>query len=158
MSPTLPDSRPVPRWVHIWSIATVVAATSLLALGSLVTSYRVGMADPLWPTEPWYLFFIDWREPSAGFLIEHIHRLAGFVVGAFVSVLAVGLWLTEPRRGLKWVGLWMNRVIVGWAGCLGTCGECWAGYRGLEVNSTETAVEGCLADGGLSELGEEKLG
>jgi len=60
--------------------------------------------------------------------------------------------------GLKWVGLWMNRVIVGWAGCLGTCGECWAGYRGLEVNSTETAVEGCLADGGLSELGEEKLG
>jgi len=60
--------------------------------------------------------------------------------------------------GVKLVGRWMNRVIVGWAGCGGTCGECWAGYRGLEVNSTETAVGGCLADGGLSELGEEKLG
>src|SRR5947209_8825556 len=63
------------------------------------------MADPVWPTAPWYLFFISWREPSPGFLIEHSHRLAGYVVGCCVIVLAAGLWRTAPTRGLRWLGV-----------------------------------------------------
>ena len=29
-------------------------------------------------------------------MIEHTHRVAGFVVGAAVALLAILLWLTEP--------------------------------------------------------------
>ncbi|HEY8503801.1 MAG TPA: hypothetical protein VIL46_04420 [Gemmataceae bacterium] len=90
--------RPVPRWVHAWAVLTVAVAACLLLLGGLVTTFRVGMADPVWPTEPWYLFFISWREPSSGFLIEHTHRLAGFTVGGLMSVLALAVWWGEPGR------------------------------------------------------------
>ncbi len=97
--------RLTPRWVHIWAIMTVAVTSVLLVLGAVVTTFRVGMADPIWPTEPWYLFLIDWQEPSRGFLIEHVHRLAGFAVGAITIVLALGLWWTEPRRSVRWLGL-----------------------------------------------------
>ncbi len=97
--------RPVPRWLHVWAILTAVATTPLLVLGGLVTTSRVGMADPIWPTAPWYLFFIDWQEPSRGFLIEHTHRLAGFTVGALMAVLALGLWSTDRVRWSRWLGL-----------------------------------------------------
>jgi heme A synthase len=95
----LPTYRPVPRWLHLWAILTVAATTCLLAIGALVTTFRVGMTDPIWPTTPWYLFFINWEEPRRGFLVEHIHRLAGWTVGLLVIVLAVGLWTTPRTRG-----------------------------------------------------------
>jgi heme a synthase len=76
----------------------------LLVLGGFVTTFHVGMADPVWPTEPWYLFGISWSEPSAGFLIEHTHRLFGFLVGGFASVLALGIWWTDPKRSTRWLG------------------------------------------------------
>src|SRR5205085_9867427 len=94
-----------PRWLRLWAAGTLAALFALLALGAVVTSFRVGMADPVWPTEPWRLLLIDWQEPSRGFLIEHTHRLAGFVVGAAVAVLALGLWWTEPRPGFRSAGL-----------------------------------------------------
>jgi len=91
-------------WPHRWAVLTVCATLALLALGSIVTTFRVGMADPVWPTSPWYLFGISWQEPSAGFLIEHTHRLAGYIVGCCIIVLTVLLWLQETRRWLKWLG------------------------------------------------------
>jgi cytochrome c oxidase assembly protein subunit 15 len=77
----------------------------LLLLGAIVTTFRVGMADPIWPTLPWHLLIVSWEEPRPGFLIEHGHRLAGYVVGCCVIVLAVGLWRSDKRRGLKWLGM-----------------------------------------------------
>lgn len=90
--------------LHRWAVLTAAATFGLLALGSVVTSFRVGMADPVWPTRPWHLLLISWEEPSRGFLIEHVHRLAGFVVGAIVSVLTLWLWLTEPKKALRYAG------------------------------------------------------
>jgi heme A synthase len=101
----VPLTRPVPRWLHAWAVLTVASTFVLLALGSVVTTFRVGMADPVWPTAPWYLFFIDWSEPSRGFLIEHSHRLAGYVVGCCVIVLAGGLWVKAPTPGLRRLGV-----------------------------------------------------
>ena len=72
-----PDTRPVPRWVRVWAILTLVAAVVLLVLGGFVTSFRVGMADPVWPTEPWYLARAT-TEFDLGYLVEHTHRIAGF--------------------------------------------------------------------------------
>jgi len=93
-----------PRWLHRWAMLTVCATFVLLLLGAVVTTFRVGMADPIWPTCPWHLLLVSWEEPSAGFVIEHSHRLAGYVVGCCVIVLVGGLWLAEPRPWLRWLG------------------------------------------------------
>jgi heme A synthase len=105
MSSNLVEIRFAPRWLHAWSVLTVAATVGLLALGAVVTTFRVGMADPVWPTTPWHLAFIDWSEPSRGFLIEHSHRLAGYIVGCCVIVLTVGLLVSAQRRWLKWLGI-----------------------------------------------------
>ena len=105
MSEDFQTVRPAPRWLHIWAIITVIATAVLLALGGLVTTLRVGMADPIWPTTPWYLFAESWVEPKPGFLIEHGHRLAGWIVGMLSIVLAAGLWLKAATFGVKTLGL-----------------------------------------------------
>jgi heme A synthase len=90
--------QPVPRWLHAWAVLTALVAAAAVTMGAVVTTFRVGMADPVWPTAPWYLFFISWQEPSPGFLIEHTHRLAAYGAGFCVIVLAVGLWLAGSHR------------------------------------------------------------
>jgi heme A synthase len=95
--------RPVPRWVRVAAAVTLVLAFGLLALGGFVTSFRAGMADPVWPTEPWYLF--DNYQDSRAYLIEHVHRIAGWTVGLAVTVLALGTWWYEPDATLRRTGL-----------------------------------------------------
>jgi len=95
--------RPVPRWLHVWAVLAVVATFLLLAVGQMVTSFRAGMADPIWPTEPWYLasnFKLD-----LGYLIEHSHRIIGFSVGLIVAGLAFGLLLGERCSATKWASI-----------------------------------------------------
>src|SRR5438105_6111887 len=101
--PVTPD-RPVPRWLHASAVLTAAVTLVLLVLGQLVTSFRAGMADPIWPTEPWYLFVDGWKEPKGGYLIEHAHRIAGWTVGIVVSVLAVVLWCTDRCKTCRWIG------------------------------------------------------
>jgi cytochrome c oxidase assembly protein subunit 15 len=86
------------------ALLTVCATFVLLLLGAVVTTFRFGMADPIWPTYPWHLLIISWQEPRPGFLIEHSHRLAGYLVGCCTIALAVALWLREPRRWVCWLG------------------------------------------------------
>jgi cytochrome c oxidase assembly protein subunit 15 len=76
----------------------------LLALGATVTTHHAGMADPLWPTYPWHLLLVSWTEPRPGFLVEHTHRLVGYVVGCGGIALMATLWLMEPRRWVRWLG------------------------------------------------------
>src|SRR5215467_9241108 len=100
-------------WLHRWAVLTACATFVLLLLGAVVTTFRVGMADPVWPTYPWHLLLISYDEPSAGFLIEHTHRLAGYIVGCCVIVLALlvtAAEVTRPRPrgwmiGLGWLVL-----------------------------------------------------
>jgi heme A synthase len=103
MTDTTEPTRPVPFWVHAWSVLSLVATLTLLALGQMVTSFRAGMADPIWPTEPWYLF--ENYKLDFGYLIEHTHRIMGFGVGALVAVLTLGIWWSDPRPAARWVGL-----------------------------------------------------
>lgn len=104
-------SRIVPRWLHVWGVVTLVATFFLLAVGQLVTSFAAGMADPLWPTEPWYVFHTatpDEKERfrnDSKYFLEHSHRVFAFGVGGLVIVLALGLWWTEPRKVARWVAL-----------------------------------------------------
>jgi heme A synthase len=105
------------RFARILSLITFAATLGLLVLGAVVTSFRVGMADPIWPTEPWRLALIDWREPDPGFIVEHVHRLAGFSVGALMSALALSIWFSESDRKIRWLGLASLAgllVVFGW--------------------------------------------
>src|SRR5713226_1325162 len=94
-----------PRWLHRWAVLTVCATFILLLLGAVVTTFRVGMADPIWPTYPWHLLLVSWEEPKPGFLIEHTHRLAGYIVGCCVIGLAVGLWRFDCRPTVRRLGV-----------------------------------------------------
>jgi heme a synthase len=128
------------RWLHRWSVLTVCATFVLLFLGSVVTTFKVGMVDPVWPTTPWHLLFISWDEPNPGFLIEHGHRLAGYIVGCCVIVLAVGLWRFDPRA-------WVRRL--GWLALLGVSAQGVLGGMRVKLNAlmgTDLAlIHGCFA-------------
>src|SRR4051812_48343172 len=96
---------PSPRLLRLWAAGTLALLFVLLTIGAFVTSLQAGMADTDWPTRPWHLAGVNWQDSGFGYLVEHSHRLAGFVVGGAVSLLALGLWWTEPRRAGRWAGL-----------------------------------------------------
>jgi heme A synthase len=98
----LPVDRSVPRWLHVLSIATVAVAAILLILGELVTTLRAGMVDPDWPTRPWHLALDAHEKWTLGYLVEHTHRVFGYLVGTLAALLALGAWLTEPRKAIRW--------------------------------------------------------
>jgi heme A synthase len=108
MSSTQPhaEKQVAPRWLHAWAVLTVCAMLPLLFLGAEVTSNQVGMVDPVGFREPWHLFVI-WERAfrELGILIEHSHRLVGFVVGTCMIVLTSALWRREPRRWVRWLGI-----------------------------------------------------
>jgi heme A synthase len=122
--------RPVPRWVRAWGVATVLVAAAVVVLGGLVTSFRVGMSDPVWPTEPWFLAangHVWAEEPARGFLIEHTHRLVAWTIGVLATVLAFGAWAAEPNKRLRWYGLAALAVLL--VAYLGLHGEMGAAMR-----------------------------
>jgi cytochrome c oxidase assembly protein subunit 15 len=100
------ESLRTPRWLHAWAVLTVCATVPLLFLGAEVTTKQVGMVDPVGFREPWHLAYnLERAFRELGYLIEHSHRLLGFMVGACAIVLALGLWLREPRRWVRWLGV-----------------------------------------------------
>lgn len=127
--------------------ATVVAAGVLLTLGWLVTSFRAGMADPVWPTEPWFLVVNGrvWQESKAGFLLEHTHRLAGFTVGGLTTLLAVAAWFTDRRPATRWAGLFLTVMLVAWYGQFHReMGAAWAARQAGGVAASWPATSGLL--------------
>jgi len=85
----------------------VVTCTVLLILaGSLVTSHDAGLSVPDWPTTyGWNMFTFPPRMWVANIFYEHGHRLIASGVGFLTIVLAVWLWMKEPRRWLRWFGV-----------------------------------------------------
>jgi len=99
------ERRPVPRWLHVWAVAVVPVAAVLLLLGETVSTLRAGMVDPDWPTRPWHLALESRERWTAGYLVEHTHRVLGFLVGGLATILAVGAWCYESRKRLRWATL-----------------------------------------------------
>jgi heme A synthase len=92
--------------LHAWAVLTVCATVVLLGLGSAVTTFNAGMADPVWPTSPTALAQASAEQmKDVRWVIEHSHRLAGYIVGCCTIVLAVWLWVRAPQRGLRWLGI-----------------------------------------------------
>jgi len=99
---------PIAGYVRVLAILTLLATIVLLTLGALTSSFRAGMADPVWPTEPWFLIVNGHKynlEEHRGFLLEHTHRAAGFTVGALASILAIAAWWSGPKKLERGYGL-----------------------------------------------------
>jgi cytochrome c oxidase assembly protein subunit 15 len=92
--------------LHRFSTFVVGCTVVLVLAGSLVTSTDSGLAVPDWPTtygENMFLF-----SPSkwvGGIFYEHGHRLIASSVGFLTIVLAAWLWIADPRRWMKRLGL-----------------------------------------------------
>jgi cytochrome c oxidase assembly protein subunit 15 len=85
----------------------VAGCTVLLLLaGSLVTSTGSGLSVPDWPTTyGWNLFTFPPSKWVGGIFYEHGHRLVASTVGFLTIILAAWLWVQEPRRWMKWLGV-----------------------------------------------------
>ena len=70
-----------------------------------MTTYRVGLAVPDWPTTFGINMFLYnfWNAPF-GVRVEHTHRLYGAAVGLATIVLAGWLSCFERRRWMKALG------------------------------------------------------
>ena len=115
-------------------IAWVAAATTvpLLFTGGQVTTYRVGMAVPDWPTTFGInLFLFNMWNASWGVFIEHRHRLFGSALGFLSIILAVWFLAADRRIWVKTLGV-VALLVVCLQGLLG-------GGR-VRLNSTTIAM------------------
>lgn len=101
----MPSSRVLPvsfPWTARLGWLSAACVPVLILLGTLITTYRVGMVDPIWPTEPWFLLGVNWEEPKPGYFIEHIHRVFGYLAGLFILATAGVAWYTRPGAN-RWI-------------------------------------------------------
>jgi cytochrome c oxidase assembly protein subunit 15 len=92
--------------LHRFSKVVVAATILLLLAGSLVTSTGSGLSVPDWPTTyGWNMFTFPPSKWVGGIFYEHGHRLIASTVGFLTIVLAAWLWIVEPRRWMKWLGV-----------------------------------------------------
>lgn len=86
--------------LRAYIVVVAVATFFLLIAGALVTSNDAGLSVPDWPTS-----FGSFRMPRmvGGVLYEHGHRMFAAMVGLLTVIMAVWVWLKDPRRWMKWL-------------------------------------------------------
>jgi cytochrome c oxidase assembly protein subunit 15 len=104
------------RWngiVHVVAILAAVLTLPLLYVGGSVTTYRVGLAVPDWPTTfDENMFLYNFWEAPFGVRLEHAHRLYGAAVGLATLVLAGSFVAFERRRWLKDLGVFALAAVI----------------------------------------------
>jgi heme a synthase len=134
VSSTAAPYRRGPFWIALFA---TVFTLPLLFVGGSVTTYRVGLAVPDWPTTFGdNMFVYDFWNAPFGVRIEHAHRLYGAAVGAATLILAGWLLAFERRTWVKGLGV-LAVVAVVVQGVLG-------GTRVTEVSTVLAAVHGCM--------------
>ncbi|WP_233578839.1 COX15/CtaA family protein [Tautonia sociabilis] len=104
--------RPGPHRVALLASAVT---WPLLFVGGLVTTYRVGMAVPDWPTTFGINMFVYkfWTAPW-GVYVEHSHRLLGTLSG--LGCIALAFWFTATAGWRAWrsaIGAVLAAVALG---------------------------------------------
>ena len=93
-------------WLHRFAKLVATSTFVLIFIGGLVTSTGSGLAVPDWPnTYGQFMFSFPLSKMVGGILYEHGHRMIASIVGFLTVVLAVWLWMKEPRRWVKWFGV-----------------------------------------------------
>lgn len=98
--------------VHRFAVATCFVALLPIAIGTLVTTLRAGMAFADWPTSDGhnmllYPWLNDLRHTDR--FTEHGHRLAGMLIGLTSIALVAVTFLREQRR---WVRLYSVAILI----------------------------------------------
>jgi heme a synthase len=102
-----------------FAVLTAFVTLLLLWMGGLVTSHEAGMAVPDWPTTYGYnMFFFPFSRWVGPIFYEHSHRLIASAVGFMTIILAVWLWVKDPRAWVRWLGV-AALVLVSLQGLLG---------------------------------------
>lgn len=88
-------------WLHRYATFVAFCTFLLIIAGALVTGNDAGLSVPDWPTS-----FGTFRMPRmvGGVKFEHGHRMIAGTVGILTILLALGLWLKDSRRWVRWVG------------------------------------------------------
>lgn len=124
--------------LHWFALLTAWATLMLIFVGGLVTSTGSGLAVPDWPTTFGYnMFLYPWSKMVGGAFYEHSHRLIGSVVGLLTLTLALLLWLREPRKWLRWLGVVALGAVIA-QGVLG-------GLRVVLLQQTLAIIHACFA-------------
>src|SRR3954451_24178722 len=98
-----PSYRRGPHWMALFA---AVFTLPLLFVGGSVTTYRVGMAVPDWPTTFGInMFLYDFWNAPFGVQVEHAHRLYGAAVGLATIGLTAWFLAFESRRWMKQLGI-----------------------------------------------------
>lgn len=98
------SSEHVDPLVHRFAVATCFVALLPIAIGTLVTTLRAGMAFADWPTSDGhnmllYPWLNDLRHTDR--FTEHGHRLAGMLIGVTSIALVAVCFLRERRRWVR---------------------------------------------------------
>jgi cytochrome c oxidase assembly protein subunit 15 len=136
-NPPLPAAgwgyRPAPHW---FAVVAAVLTWPLLFVGGLVTTYRVGMAVPDWPTTFGInMFLYNMFEATWGPFLEHSHRLYAAAVGFYTIVVMLVFLAFDRRKSVKLLGVFVLAAVIA-QGVLG----------GLRVNNNSTTlamIHGC---------------
>lgn len=126
-------------WLHRFAKLVAASTFVLIFIGGLVTTTGSGLAVPDWPTTyGHFMFSFPFSKMVGGILYEHGHRMVATVVGMLTVILAVWLWIKEPRRWMKWLGVGALLAVIA-QGVLG-------GLTVLFLLPTPISVlHGCLA-------------
>jgi heme a synthase len=118
---------------------TVIAATlALILLGGMVTSLGGGLSVPDWPTTYGYnLFTFPFSRWEGLVFWEHLHRLAGALVGVLTVMLFIWVFRQEQRPWVRWLSLGAVGLVI----IQGVMG----GLRVIALSSTLAIVHGCVA-------------
>jgi cytochrome c oxidase assembly protein subunit 15 len=135
--PATPAPRPGYRSAPHWAaVLAAILTWPLVFAGGLVTTYRVGMAVPDWPTTfGQNMFTYDLAEAAFGVRVEHIHRLAGATVGLCTIALMLDFLAFDRRKSVKALGA-LALVAVIAQGVLG-------GMRVRNNSTTLAMIHGC---------------
>ena len=93
-------------WLHRYIKLVAASTVLLIAAGGMVTSTDSGLSVPDWPnTYGQFMFSFPFEKMVGGIFYEHGHRMIASTVGFLTIILAAWVWMVEPRRWLRWLGV-----------------------------------------------------
>ncbi len=91
--------------LHLFAVLVAASTALLIFVGGLVTSTGSGLSVPDWPnTYGRFMLAFPMDKMVGGIFYEHSHRLIASSVGLLIVVLAIWLWIAEPRRSVRRLG------------------------------------------------------
>ena len=94
--------------LHRFSIFLAVATLFLIIAGAAVTSNEAGLSVPDWPLSYGKVM----PEMKDNVFYEHGHRMVASTVGFLTLIMAVLLWIKDPRPFMKKLGLGALGLVI----------------------------------------------